>query len=161
MNFLLSGIKTTRLFSTTVTSQNQNCCIPKPQPFRLSTVLDLGCNSSGFKMSQLRQKMCSFDSRKPKTKGNFVVKRTKCNRSYYRVPKLHFRKIKIFVWRLPLRNTPARFNELIPRKCFCMLYAQRVNLFGMRAVLCSYLRLISRCVIFCGSPSRNWLEFHI
>ena len=32
--------------------------------------------------------------------------------------------------------TPVRVNELIPRECFCMLYAQRVNLFGMRAVLC-------------------------
>ena len=29
-----------------------------------------------------------------------------------------------------------------------MLYAQRVNLFGMRVVLCSYLRLISCCEIF-------------
>ena len=43
--------------------------------------------------------------------------------------------------------TPVRVNELIPRECFFMLYAQRVNLFGMMAVLCSYLRLISRCVI--------------
>jgi hypothetical protein len=32
--------------------------------------------------------------------------------------------------------------HLIPRECFCMLYAQRRNLFRMRAVLCSYLRLI-------------------
>ena len=32
--------------------------------------------------------------------------------------------------------TPVRVNELNPRDCFCMLYAQRVNLFGMRAVLC-------------------------
>ena len=32
--------------------------------------------------------------------------------------------------------TPVRVNELIPRECFCMLYAQQVNLFGMRAVLC-------------------------
>jgi hypothetical protein len=32
--------------------------------------------------------------------------------------------------------TPVRVNELIPRECFCMLYAQRVNLFGMRVVLC-------------------------
>ena len=45
--------------------------------------------------------------------------------------------------------TPVRVKELIPIECFCMLYAQQVNLFGMRAVLCSYLRLISRCVIFC------------
>ena len=44
--------------------------------------------------------------------------------------------------------TPVRVNELIPRECFCILYAQRVNLFGMRALLCSYLRLISLCVIF-------------
>ena len=42
--------------------------------------------------------------------------------------------------------TPVRVHELIPRECFCMFYAQRVILFGMRAVLCSYLRLISRCV---------------
>ena len=40
--------------------------------------------------------------------------------------------------------TLVRVNELIPRECLCMLYAQRVNLFGMRKVLCSYLRLISR-----------------
>jgi hypothetical protein len=26
--------------------------------------------------------------------------------------------------------------QLIPRECFCIVYAQRVNLFGMRAVLC-------------------------
>ena len=32
--------------------------------------------------------------------------------------------------------TPVRVNELIPRECICMLYAHRVNLFGMRAVLC-------------------------
>ena len=32
--------------------------------------------------------------------------------------------------------TPVSVNELIPRECFCMFYAQRVNLFGMRAVLC-------------------------
>ena len=32
--------------------------------------------------------------------------------------------------------TPVRGNVLIPRECFCMLYPQRVNLFGMRAVLC-------------------------
>ena len=32
--------------------------------------------------------------------------------------------------------TPVRVNELIPRECLCMFYAQRVNLFGMRAVLC-------------------------
>jgi hypothetical protein len=32
--------------------------------------------------------------------------------------------------------TPVSVNELIPRECFCMLYTQRVNLFGMRAVLC-------------------------
>ena len=31
-------------------------------------------------------------------------------------------------------------------ECFCLFYAQQVNWFGMRAVLC--LRLISRCVIF-------------
>ena len=50
--------------------------------------------------------------------------------------------------------TPVRVNDLIPRECFCMLYAQRGNLFGMRAVLCSYLlpatcylRLISCCVM--------------
>ena len=46
-------------------------------------------------------------------------------------------------------NTPVRVNEWIPRECFCMLYAQWVNLFGMRAVSWSYLRLISRCLIFC------------
>ena len=44
--------------------------------------------------------------------------------------------------------TPVWVNELIPREYFCMLYAHWVDLFGMRAVLCSYLRLISRCVIF-------------
>ena len=32
--------------------------------------------------------------------------------------------------------TPVRVNELIPRECLCLFYAQRVNLFGMRAVLC-------------------------
>jgi hypothetical protein len=32
--------------------------------------------------------------------------------------------------------TPVRVNELILRECFCMLYAQQLNLFGMRAVLC-------------------------
>jgi hypothetical protein len=32
--------------------------------------------------------------------------------------------------------TPVRVNELIPRECFCMLYAHWTNLFGMRAVLC-------------------------
>ena len=32
--------------------------------------------------------------------------------------------------------------------CNVDLRHERVNLFGMRAVLCSYLRLISRCVIF-------------
>jgi hypothetical protein len=44
--------------------------------------------------------------------------------------------------------TPVRVNELLQRECFCMLYAQRVNLFGMMAVLCSYLRLVSHFVIF-------------
>ena len=41
-----------------------------------------------------------------------------------------------------------------------LLYAPRVNLFGMRAVLCGYLRLMSRCVIFFDYlrvfPNRNW-----
>jgi hypothetical protein len=32
--------------------------------------------------------------------------------------------------------TPVRVIEFIPRECFCMLYAQWVNLFGMKAVLC-------------------------
>ena len=35
--------------------------------------------------------------------------------------------------------TPVRVNELIPRECFCMLYAQRVHLFGMRACCACYL----------------------
>jgi hypothetical protein len=28
------------------------------------------------------------------------------------------------------------YTKLIPRESFCTLYAQRVNLFGMRAVVC-------------------------
>jgi hypothetical protein len=32
--------------------------------------------------------------------------------------------------------TSVRVNELIPRECFCMLYAQWVNLFGTRVALC-------------------------
>ena len=57
-------------------------------------------------------------------------------------------------------NTPVSVNELIPRECFYMFYAQRVNLFGMRAVLCllpaiCYLRLISQCVIFSSSIQFN------
>ena len=65
--------------------------------------------------------------------------------------------------------TPA--NKLISRECFCMLHAQRVNLFGMRAVMCSYLRLISHYVIFkrksenfhnknkYSKPSIDYLQF--
>ena len=60
LSFWLSGFKTTHLLATTVTSQNQNCCIPKPQPLRLLTVLDLGCSSSGLKMSQLWPKDVQF-----------------------------------------------------------------------------------------------------
>jgi hypothetical protein len=57
--------------------------------------------------------------------------------------------------------TPVRVNELIPRECFCILYAQRVNLFGIRVVLCllpatCYLRLISRCVTFFVSTSFHY-----
>ena len=44
--------------------------------------------------------------------------------------------------------TPVRVNELLPRECFCMLCAQGVNLFAIRVVLSSCLRLISQCVIF-------------
>ena len=40
LSFWLSGNKAAHLFVTTVTSQNHNCCIPKPEPFRLLTVMD-------------------------------------------------------------------------------------------------------------------------
>ena len=55
--------------------------------------------------------------------------------------------------------TPVRVNELIPRECFCMVCAQRLNLFGMRAVLCSYLRLIIHCVIFYQDSSITFYTF--
>ena len=47
--------------------------------------------------------------------------------------------------------TPVRVNELIPRECFCMLYAQWVNLFGMRSVLCNYL-LPAPYITMCDFP---------
>ena len=47
--------------------------------------------------------------------------------------------------------TPVRVNELIPRECFCMLYAQWVNLFGMRVVLCL---LPAPCAV----GNNNWSE---
>jgi hypothetical protein len=60
--------------------------------------------------------------------------------------------------------TPVRVNELITRECFCMSYAQQVNLFGIRVMLCRlpatcYLRLISQCVIFsCHKQLKKWVR---
>ena len=68
--FRLFGIKSTHLIYTTLTSQNQNCCIPKSQ---MLTVGILECNSSGFEMSGLWIKDVSFWCWKAKKQPGWTV----------------------------------------------------------------------------------------
>ena len=57
--------------------------------------------------------------------------------------------------------TSVWINELLPRECFCMLCVQRVNLFAISVVLCSWLRIISQCVIFLNSFDVGHLHLYL
>ena len=108
----------------------------------------LGCSSSGFGMWQLWPKDVQFCFRKAENSRKKDFLRKIFRRSYYRVPKLHFRNIIFF-----LLETPFKLN---PEKIIILSRKWNHNHIG-RTKFIKYLQIICKMCLRCN----NFLMFKV